>query len=116
MSRYRLVVSTLLAALSVATLSVLPLLAQTPQGTKVGVLTCRLSPSIGLIIGSRQRMSCRYAPDSGGPPEFYTGVMSHIGLDIGITAGGVLAWESLHQPRALCMERWRAPINQYISR
>ena len=92
MSRSRLVVSTLLAALSVATLSVSTLLAQTPQGTKVGVLTCRLSPSIGLIIGSRQRMSCRYLPDSGGPPEFYTGVMSNIGLDIGITAGGVLAW------------------------
>ena len=56
------------------------------------MLTCRLAPSIGLLIGSRQRMSCRYVPNAGGPPEFYNGVMNNIGLDIGITAGGVLAW------------------------
>ena len=66
--------------------------AQTAQGTNVGTLTCKLSPSIGLIIGSRQRMVCRYQPNGSFPPEAYTGVMGTIGLDIGITAGGVLAW------------------------
>jgi hypothetical protein len=66
--------------------------AQTPQGTNAGTLTCKLAPSIGLIIGSRQRMACRYQPNGTFPPEFYTGVMGTIGLDIGITAGGVLAW------------------------
>lgn len=92
MSRYRLVVSALLGAFSLVTLPAAPAHAQATQGAKVGVLTCKLSPSIGFIIGSRQRMSCRYVPDGGGPPEFYTGVMSNIGLDIGITAGGALAW------------------------
>jgi hypothetical protein len=91
MFRYLLAFLTLLIALSLAT-SVSSVLAQNPQGTKVGVLTCKLSPSIGLLIGSRQRMSCRYVPDGGGPPEFYTGVMTNVGLDIGITAGGALAW------------------------
>jgi hypothetical protein len=91
-SRYRIAIAALLSALSVATLPASSVMAQTPQGTKAGVLTCKLSPSIGLIIGSRQRMSCRYDPNGGGPPEFYTGVMNNIGLDIGITAGGALAW------------------------
>lgn len=95
MSKFRLAIA---AALSVLTLSALamsvplPASAQTPQGTKAGILSCKLSPSIGLLIASRQRMSCRYDPNGGGAPEFYTGVMNNIGLDIGITAGGALAW------------------------
>jgi hypothetical protein len=63
-----------------------------PGGTNVGTLTCKMSPSIGFIIGSRQKMACRYQPNGAFPPEAYAGVMSTIGLDIGITAGGVLAW------------------------
>jgi hypothetical protein len=92
MFKYHLTIATLLSALSLATLPVSSAMAQAPQGTKAGVLACKLSPSIGLIIGSRQRMSCRYDPNGGGPAEFYTGVMNNIGLDIGITAGGALAW------------------------
>ena len=90
MSKYRLVIATLLSGLAVTITSAVS--AQTPQGGTAGVLTCKLSPSIGLLIASRQRMSCRYVPNGGGPPEFYTGVMNNIGLDIGITAGGALAW------------------------
>ena len=66
--------------------------AQAQQGEKVGTLTCRLAPSIGLIIGSQQRMACRFQPSGGGPSEAYSGVQNRIGLDIGITAGGVLVW------------------------
>jgi hypothetical protein len=69
-----------------------PSFAQAPQGQKVGALTCRLSPSIGLIIGSQQRMACRFLPDGPFPAESYAGVLNRIGLDIGISAGGVLAW------------------------
>ena len=78
------------AALSAAL--VCPSAAQAPQGVKVGALTCRLAPTIGLIIGSQQRMSCVFQPDGGYPPERYAGVLGKIGLDIGITAGGVMAW------------------------
>ena len=66
--------------------------AQTVPTTAAGTLTCQLAPSIGLIIGSRQRMACRFVPNGPYPPEAYVGVMGTIGLDIGITAGGVLAW------------------------
>jgi len=69
-----------------------PAVAQAPQGTAAGVLTCQLAPSIGLIFGSQQRMACRFAPNGAYPPEAYVGVMNTIGLDIGITAGGVMAW------------------------
>jgi hypothetical protein len=88
MSRLRIV--PVLAALAVAW--ILPAAAQAPQGTAAGVLNCRLAPSIGLIIGSQQRMTCRFTPNGPYPPEIYIGVMNSIGLDLGITAGGAMAW------------------------
>jgi hypothetical protein len=69
-----------------------PVAAQTPPGTSVGVLTCKMAPSIGLIFGSRQRMACRFVPNGPYPPQAYVGVMNTIGLDVGITAGGAMAW------------------------
>lgn len=36
------------------------------QYTKVGVLTCKTSASIGLIVGSQQKLRCNFAPDAGG--------------------------------------------------
>jgi Protein of unknown function (DUF992) len=69
-----------------------PANAQTPPATSVGTLTCKMAPSIGLIFGSRQRMACRFTHNDSTPPEFYVGVMNSVGLDIGITAGGVMAW------------------------
>ena len=65
---------------------------QPPPGVSVGTLTCKMAPSIGLIFGSRQRMACRFAPNGAYPPEAYLGVMGTIGIDIGITAGGAMAW------------------------
>jgi hypothetical protein len=37
-------------------------------------------------------MRCRYSPDGPFPPEFYEGAINTIGLDIGFTTGGVMAW------------------------
>lgn len=87
----RLLATGLLALTSIYALT--PAVAQTPSGTKVGTLTCRMGPSIGLIFGSRQRMACRFMPSgSAYPAESYVGIMSTVGLDVGITAGGALAW------------------------
>ena len=71
---------------------VTPAVAQSPPGTSVGTLTCKMAPSIGLLFGSRQRMACRFVPNGPNPPEAYVGVMGTIGLDVGITAGGIMAW------------------------
>jgi hypothetical protein len=72
-----------------------PAIGETTSNVKAGVLTCKLAPSIGFIIGSQQTMSCRYTPNSQHPLETYTGTMGTIGLDIGVTAGGELAWAVL---------------------
>ena len=54
-------VATVLVALAVAAVS--PASAQTPPTTSAGTLTCNMAPSIGLLIGSRQRMACRFQPN-----------------------------------------------------
>ena len=71
-----------------------PAAAQTNQ-TKAGVLTCRTSASIGLIVGSHQKLSCRFTPDAGGPPETYIGHINRVGLDVGVRAGGAMVWAVL---------------------
>lgn len=87
---FKLRIALVLFALTTAYIS--PAVAQTSQGTNVGRLSCTMSPSIGLIIGSRQRLTCRFFPRGPYPPETYIGVINSIGLDIGITAGGAMAW------------------------
>lgn len=69
--------------------------AQAQDGQRVGMLVCRLAPSVGLIIGSRQRMDCRFNPSQGGRPERYHGSVTRFGLDLGITTGGVMTWAVL---------------------
>jgi hypothetical protein len=69
-----------------------PLAAQQSGSTKVGVLTCKTSASLGLIVGSHQKLRCSFSPDGGGPPESYVGHVNRLGLDLGIKAGGAMAW------------------------
>jgi Protein of unknown function (DUF992) len=69
-----------------------PLAAQPAGGTKAGTLTCRTSASLGLIIGSHQKLACRFTPDGSGVPEDYAGHINRLGLDLGIRAGGIMAW------------------------
>ena len=49
---------------------------------------------MGLIIGSTQRLACQFKANSGWTQN-YIGRINRIGLDIGITAGGVMAWAVL---------------------
>lgn len=66
--------------------------AQAQSKAKVGMLTCKTAPSVGLIVGSRQRMQCVFASETGPQRETYSGAITRVGLDVGISAGGVLAW------------------------
>jgi hypothetical protein len=50
----------------------LPLAAQQAGGTKVGVLSCRTSASLGPIVGSHQKLRCSFRPDNS-PSENYVG-------------------------------------------
>jgi len=62
------------------------------NGAKVGLLSCKMGPSVGLIVGSRQHMQCRFTPDAGGASELYSGTVTRVGLDVGFRAGGVMGW------------------------
>jgi Protein of unknown function (DUF992) len=66
------------------------------QGNSIrqGLLTCRTSASVGLVVGSRQRLACQFRSDRGGTQN-YTGTIGRLGLDLGITAGGVMSWAVL---------------------
>jgi hypothetical protein len=69
--------------------------AASAQQTKVGLLTCYTSERIGLIVGSTQKLTCTFTPDSGPAPEHYLGTINRIGPDIGATAGGIMSWAVL---------------------
>ena len=62
------------------------------QRVRTGVLNCDVSAGIGLIIGSQRSVNCLFTPDVPGPQEGYFGTISKLGLDVGITGGGVMVW------------------------
>jgi hypothetical protein len=65
---------------------------QAQERVQAGSLTCDVSAGLGLIIGSQRNVSCTFTPSSPGPIEYYTGTISKLGVDIGVTAGGVMVW------------------------
>ncbi len=79
-----------IAAASLA-LTATPSAAQ-PRQVQVGTLTCSLSASIGLIVASQKNVNCVFRGRPGEPEEAYTGTMTTVGVDIGVTSGGVIIW------------------------
>src|ERR1700691_3404969 len=63
-----------------------------PRQVQVGTLTCSMSSSVGLIIASQKNLNCVFRGQPGEPEETYTGTMTTIGIDIGVTTGGVIVW------------------------
>jgi hypothetical protein len=62
------------------------------ERTQAGELTCDISGGIGLIFGSQRELRCTFMPSTPGPVEYYTGTLTKLGLDIGVTTGGVMVW------------------------
>ena len=84
----------LLRSAVVAAVAIVPMLlgAEVASASvKVGVLTCHVAPGVGLIIGSRKALSCSFSP-TGGTSEYYSGRITRLGIDIGITGKGVIVW------------------------
>jgi Protein of unknown function (DUF992) len=69
------------------------LTATASSGTQLqfGVLKCNVAPGVGFIIGSSKDLSCVFHPVRG-RPEYYSGSIGRIGLDIGATGPGQFAW------------------------
>ena len=66
--------------------------ASAQQGVKVGGLRCSVSSGLGLIITSKQEMSCTFTSLNGSTERYY-GTIQKFGLDIGSTNSGILAWD-----------------------
>jgi hypothetical protein len=63
-----------------------------PRQVQVGQLTCSVSASVGLIVGSQRNVNCVFRGQPGEPEESYTGTMTKVGLDVGFTTGGMIVW------------------------
>ncbi|MEP7239965.1 MAG: DUF992 domain-containing protein [Devosia sp.] len=84
---------TLIAAAAVAALLGLSAgAAQSAEQVKVGLLTCDVGSGFGYIIGSDKTVDCWFKPAKGGKSEHYTGSIKKLGLDVGYTVKGKLAW------------------------
>jgi Protein of unknown function (DUF992) len=66
--------------------------AQAANWTQIGMLSCKLNPSIGFVIFGHQSMECRFTQNDRFPPQAYEGALNTVGIDIGVSAGGVLGW------------------------
>ena len=85
--------SSTLAALALIVVLAAPADAQSPPSwTQVGMLRCVVNPSIGFIIAGHQSMQCRFTQNAPNPPQAYEGALNMVGLNIGISAGGVFGW------------------------
>jgi len=67
--------------------------AQAADRVKAGTLSCDVSGGIGLIIGSKKSMTCRFEPVAPGwVPEAYVGSIGKLGVDLGATTGAKMVW------------------------
>ena len=82
-----------LGALALIAMLAAPAEAQSPPSwTQTGMLNCKVAPSIGFIIAGHQSMQCQFTQNAPNPPQAYEGALNMVGLNIGITAGGVFGW------------------------
>jgi hypothetical protein len=69
--------------------------AQPKTWTQVGMLTCRLNPaSFRHFRPSIDGMQVRFKP-AHCRPQRYEGALNTVGIDLGVTAGGVMGWAVL---------------------
>jgi Protein of unknown function (DUF992) len=61
------------------------------SGINVGVLQCTVEGGVGLIVGSSKDVTCSFNPGQGSNQR-YTGTITKIGIDVGVTAESALAW------------------------
>jgi hypothetical protein len=83
------------AAFALTAMLAAPAGAQSPRWTQAGMLRCVVNPSIGFIIAGHQSMECTFTQNAPNPPQAYQGALNMIGLNIGISAGGVFGWAVL---------------------
>ncbi|MDM9619824.1 hypothetical protein A6U87_05190 [Rhizobium sp. AC44/96] len=62
------------------------------DGVRIGVLACNIGGGIGYLIGSAKTLECVFTPAGGGTPDYYSGAVRKLGVDVGFTTRGGLVW------------------------
>jgi hypothetical protein len=65
--------------------------AEAKSGVNVGALNCTVEGGVGLILGSKKDMTCVYKSNKG-KRATYTGSVTKIGIDIGVTTQSYITW------------------------
>ena len=78
-------------AATLATLSSTAALAQQQARVQVGVLECKGGPTVGLVLGSVNTLSCTLR-NGNQILDNYTATVRKVGLDVGFTSDTSLAW------------------------
>ncbi len=58
---------------------------------RAGMLTCEVAPGVSFLVGSQKTMNCQFKSVRG-RTESYVGRITRVGLDVGFTTGGKVAW------------------------
>ncbi len=59
---------------------------------RVGTLECRVAPNVSFVVGSMRTAGCTFYPVNSRRAQRYRADISRIGLDLNLSAGGVLVW------------------------
>ena len=81
----------LVAAAAIAATALTMGSAQAASQVQVGVLTCDVEAGVGYIFGSSKAVECKFTR-KGHKTEVYEGSIDKLGIDLGITGGGKIAW------------------------
>ena len=60
-------------------------------GVKIGMLTCDVGGGVGYVLGSAKSVDCTFSATNG-ERDSYSGVIRKMGVDLGFTTQGRLAW------------------------
>ena len=82
-------------ACAVALLTALTAIPASAGQVKLGLLSCEIDGGTGYVITSNKGLSCTFKPSRGGGREHYTGIISKLGIDLGVTHQGALQWAVL---------------------
>ena len=66
-------------------------MAEDAKSTKLGVLECTIDGGFGLLLGSSKNASCSFQ-HTDSTTERYTGKLSKLGLDIGVSGESFMTW------------------------
>ncbi len=79
------------AAAAVAAMALTTGAAHADSKVQVGVLSCDVAPGVGYVFGSSKEVECKFTR-KGHKTETYSGSIDKLGIDLGVTGGGKIAW------------------------